>query len=407
MRKAWLLCCAIGIAPTAHAQDLSFSDAIQSAAADGPTIEARGAAVRAAEQSIRPAGALPDPQLVVALDNVPVTGVDRYRLNRDEMTMQRVGIMQEMPSGLHARRARAQAEAERAGASLDVARLEARLGAAQAWIDAYFTERRVEVLDHLATEARASADAARARASSGGSLDDAIAAEIEAARLQDRQADLQSNIIAARAELRRWIGDAADEPLSASTPVFTVDPDHLRHHLGTHPALEAYQAEADVAGADLQIARAARSPDWSWEVSYGRRDPSFGDMASVEVRVGLPLFQGGRQGPLVDARRADVSRVAAERDAVEREHGAILEARLAEHAAVLANLARARDVRLPLAQERASAATGAFGSGGASVEQLISARRGALEAELDVLDLQQRLATLGAELTLQYGETPP
>ena len=110
MRKAWLLCCALGLAPSAYAQDLSFNDAIERAAGDGPTIEAHTAALDAARHAVRPAGALPDPQLVVALDNVPVTGVDRYRLNRDEMTMQRVGVMQEMPTGLHARRAVAQAE---------------------------------------------------------------------------------------------------------------------------------------------------------------------------------------------------------------------------------------------------------------------------------------------------------
>jgi hypothetical protein len=82
---------------------------------------------------------LPDPQLVVGLQNVPVEGPDAYRLGRDEMTMQTVGIMQDMPSGAErrARRAMAQAEAERSGVGLEIARLEARLGAARAWIAAY------------------------------------------------------------------------------------------------------------------------------------------------------------------------------------------------------------------------------------------------------------------------------
>lgn len=408
MRKAWLLASAVSLAPAAHAQDLSFSDALQRAATDGPTIVARSAALEAATRGIGPAGALPDPELVLAIENVPVTGADRYRLDRDEMTMERVGIMQEMPSfaELNARRAMARAEAERAGAGLELGRLEARIGAAQAWIGLYYAERRVALLERLAREAHASAEAARARLGAGaGSVDEAIAAEVEAARFDDRGAEAAAEVAAMRAEMRRWIGEAANEPLNADAPVFNIDPEALRHHLRRHPALAAYEAESDVAQAGLRMARAERWPDWSWEVSYGRRDPALEDMASVEVRIGLPLFQAWRQGPLIDARRADVARVGAERDATLREHEAMLEAGLAQHAALAASVARARNVRVPLSRQRAEAAAGSFAAGTASTSALISARRDALEAELDLIALEERLALTGAALTLQYAET--
>lgn len=407
MRHAWALACAVGLAPAAYAQDLSFNDALERAASEGPTIVARRAAVDAATRSIGPAGALPDPELVLAIENAPATGPDRYRLNRDEMTMQRVGVMQEMPSfaELGARRAMARAEAERAGAGLEVGRLEARLGAAQAWIGLYYAERRVALLERLAREAHASAEAARGRLASGaGSVDEAIAAEVEAARFEDRAADASASVVGMRAELRRWIGEAAGEPLSSDAPVFNIDAEMLRHHLRRHPALAAYEAESGVAEAGLRMARAERWPDWSWEVSYGRRDPALEDMASVEVRVGLPLFQAWRQGPLIDARRADVARVGAERDATLREHEAMLDAGLAQHAALSASVARARDVRLPLSRQRAEAASGAFAAGSSTASVLIAARRDALEAELDLIDLEERLALIGAALTLQYAE---
>jgi outer membrane protein TolC len=130
-------------------------------------------------------------------------------------------------------------------------------------------------------------------------------------------------------------------------------------------------------------------------------------MASVEVRVGLPLFQPWRQGPLIAARRADVNRIEAEREATLREHAAMLEARLAQHAALAASVARARDVRLPLARQRAEAAAGAFGAGGIGANEVIAARRDALEAELDLIDLQERLTVIAAALTLQYSEAMP
>ena len=410
MRLAWIFACAAVLASAAYAQDLSFSDALERAASDGPTIVARRAAVDAATHSIAPAGALPDPELVLAIENVPATGPDRYRLDRDEMTMQRVGVMQEMPSfaELGARRAMARAEAERAGAGLELGRLEARLGAAQAWIGLYYAEHRVALLERLQRETQASAEAARARLASGaGSVDDAIAAEIEAARFGDRNAEAAASVAAMRAELRRWIGAAADEPLADEPPAFVIDAEMLRHHLRRHPELAAYEAETAVAQAGLGLARAERWPDWSWELSYGRRDPPLEDMASVEVRVGLPLFQAWRQGPLVDARRADVARVGAEREASVREHEAMLEAGLAQYAAVSASVARARDVRLPLLRQRAEAASGAFAAGNASASALIAARGDALEAEVDLLSLEERLALTGAALTLQYAETAP
>lgn len=410
MRIAWALACAVGFTPAAHAQELSFADALSRAASEGPSIDARRAALDAATRSIGPAGALPDPQLVLAIENVPATGPDRYRLGRDEMTMQRVGVMQEVPSfaELGARRAMARAEVDRAGAGLELGRLEARLGAAQAWIGLYYAQRRVALLARLTSEARASAEAARGRLASGAAgVDEAITAEVEAARLEDRAAEANASVLAMRAELRRWIGEAADEPLSDQAPVFDVDPEMLRAQLRRHPALAAYEAESAAAEAGLRMARAERWPDWSWEVSYGRRDPALEDTASVEVRVGLPLFQGGRQEPLIDARRADLARVRAERDATFREHEAVLDAGLAQYAALEASVRRARDVRIPLSRRRAEAASGSFAAGSLSASALIAARRDALEAELDLIELQERLALTGAALVLQYGEGAP
>jgi outer membrane protein TolC len=351
---------------------------------------------------------LPDPELVLGVENVPVSGIDRYRLDRDEMTMQRIGIMQEMPSGLGARRAMAEAEADRAGAGLALAELEARLGAAQAWINLFYVERRSATLHLLAEEAAAGALAARGRLAAGaGSVDEAIAAEIEAARLADRLAELEAARVGARARLRRWIGDAADQDLADDAPVFAIEPDQMRERLRSNPALAAYRAEIEAAQASLRMARAERRPDWSWELSYGRRDPSFGDMASIEVRVGLPIFQPWRQGPLVGARRADVARVEADQGAAEREYGAALETMLAEHQALSANLERARNVRLPLARQRADASAGAFAAGRASAAEIIEARRALLEAELEVFDLEERRVLIGAALTMQYGESLP
>lgn len=409
MRTTWLACCVIGLAPIAHAQELSFSDAV-ARAAEGPSIEAGLASTRAAERSVGPASQLPDPELVLSLENVPIEGPDAYHLNRDFMTMQSVGVMQEMPNSAERRARRSVAEADvlRAEAAVAIARLEARLGAARAWIGVHYTERRLVALRALEREAGASAHAAHARFASG-SVDvyESLSVEIEATRAHDRVADMEAQLVATRGELRRWVGEVGASGLSGEDPVFAVDPDHLREHLRRHPLLAAYQAEQAQADAGLRLARAERAPDWSWSLMYQRRDRDFGDMASVEVRVGLPFFQAWRQGPLIEARRAEQTSLAATRVATEREHEAALEADLASYAAIEANLARARDTRLPLARRSAAAAQGAFAAGTMSASDFFATRGEAIEAELDVIDLEERRALLGATLTLPFEESGP
>ncbi|MBI3438954.1 MAG: hypothetical protein HY054_10000, partial [Proteobacteria bacterium] len=85
----------------------------------------------------------------------------------------------------------------------------------------------------------------------------------------------------------------------------------------------------------------------------------------------------------------------------------MLDTQLAQYEATEASLARATDTRLPLARRRAEAAAGAFAGGAMNASALIAARREAIETELEVIDLEERLALLGASLTLQFGEQTP
>jgi hypothetical protein len=90
-----------------------------------------------------------------------------------------------------------------------------------------------------------------------------------------------------------------------------------------------------------------------------------------------------------------------------REHRAMLEARLAEHASLTERLIRARDVVLPLAKQREAVASAAHEAGKLSLADLVAARVATAEAELDRLDLEQRLSLVDAFLSLEYGEGAP
>jgi outer membrane protein, heavy metal efflux system len=410
MRCAWLLCCAVALAPAAAADPITFAEALARASADAPSIAARKAAVETARLSIRPAGELPDPELALGLDNFPVTGADRFRLNRDEMTMLSVGVMQDVPNGAlrRARSGLATADAAVAGAALEVSRLEARLAAAAAWIDLYFATAREAALQQLAGDVSARSDASTASLAAGSApADAALAARLETARIADRAVEARYMTAAARAELERWIGPIGDDLPGPTVPVFEIDAEHLRAHLENHVQLAGSSAAIERARAEYEVARAGRRPDWSWSLMYGRRDADFGDMMSFGLKFSLPLFQSTRQSPTIEAKRADISRAGAEREAMLREHRAMLEARLAEHASLSDRLTRARDLVLPLAKQRETVAAAAHEAGTLPLADLIAARVQAKEAELDRVDLEYRLSLVDAFLSLEYGEGAP
>lgn len=407
MRGAWLVCCAVGLAPTAWADPLTFVQAIARAGDDGPSIAARKAAVDAARLSVRPAGQLPDPEVSVGLQDAPISGPNRYRLDRDNFTMLNVGVMQDMPSAAK-RRARtglAEAESGVAQADLEVSRLEARLAAATAWIDAYYATAKAGALQKLVEDTAALGSASAASAASGSApADAALASRLDAARIADRVAEARFMASAARSELERWIGPIGDDQLGPAAPSFQIDPGRLRDHLEHHVALASSSAAIARARADVELARAGTHPDWAWDLSYSRRDPMFGDYVSLGFKFSLPLFQSARQSPTIDAKRADVRRADAERETLLREHNAMLEAKLAEHASLTDRLMRARDTVLPLAKQREDVAAAAHRAGTLPLANLIAARIAVAEAELDRIDLEHRLELVDAFLSLQYGE---
>ncbi|MFC0132964.1 hypothetical protein CR105_26250 [Massilia eurypsychrophila] len=77
---------------------LSFDEALRLASAASAAAKASSAAVAASSEAAAKAGQLPDPMLKLGMDNLPVSGPDKFRPNADFMTMRRVGIEQQWVS---------------------------------------------------------------------------------------------------------------------------------------------------------------------------------------------------------------------------------------------------------------------------------------------------------------------
>ena len=77
---------------------LPLDEAIELGLARSYRIASQRAAVGAANEMSARAGALPDPKLRFGIDNLPITDSDRFRYDRESMTMRRIGVMQEFPN---------------------------------------------------------------------------------------------------------------------------------------------------------------------------------------------------------------------------------------------------------------------------------------------------------------------
>jgi outer membrane protein TolC len=381
--------------PLGASAGLSFDEATLLARDQAPSLLAQRSAVAGAQALTPAAGTLPDPRLIVGVDNLPVSGADKFSLSRDFMTMQRIGLMQEVPNSAkrEARAAGAEARVQREVALLSAAQLAVRRDAALAWLAVYFAERRVARLDELERENRLLIDTLDARIASGQAMPaERTMARQEALTLADRRDDAKRDIAKARAALRRWVGARADEALAGAPPDVSVRPQQLRDDLHRHAEIAPYTAMQAVAQAEVGEADAEQRGDWAWELVYSRR-PQYSDMVSIQLSFDLPWQAGQRQQPQILARQKEVLRIEAERDETMRRHREEVDAQLAELQALEAQRARLDGAGQALAAERVVLALASYQSGRGGLGEVLAARREATETQLRMLDLDaQRLA---------------
>lgn len=393
------LACGMGLAAPAFA--LTFSEAMALAEQQSPALQAQGAALAGAEAAGAAAASLPDPRLSVGVENLPVSGMDRFSTSRDFMTMKRIGLMQEVPNSgkREARVQLAQAKAQRERAMLAVARLQLRQALGRAWLAVQFSRQRQSLLDDLVLENRRLQDSLTPRIAAGTApAGDMLMARQEALALADRRDDLRRDESKARASLRRFVGARADEPLQGEVPGSARSPDQVRAQLRDHAELAVYGPMADMARAELREAQAEARGDWSWEVAYSRRGSQWGDMVSFQLNFDLPWQKERRQGPLISAKQNDAQRVEAERAELLRRHSQEIDEQLAELKALESQRERAQGSGLRLAQERVSLALAGYQSNRENLGTVLAARRELLEARLRIVDLDAQRADLRARL---------
>lgn len=406
----------LGIVSLATAQTssppLTLHAALDAAQARSATLQAQDATTRAAREMAISAGRLPDPQLRLSVNNLPIEGPMRYSLTDDFMTMRSVEIMQTFSSSSkrQARAARYEREAEAAASthSMQKARLFAQT--AGAWFDRYYQEQMQGLLQRQREEAVRVSEAVESAYRGGrSSLADVLAARAAVARIDDRLHEVRAGLTNAKTQLQRWIGDGAEQPLGALPRIdrTRLSEHHLDHDIDRHPDIAVMNARERVALAEADIARREKSADWSWSLMYSKRGSQFGDMVSLGVSIPLQWDQVNKQDRELSARLQKAEQIRLEREEMRREHLFEVQRLLANWRSNLTRLADYDKTLIPLAMERVQAMEAAFRGGKAPLAAVIEAQRIVIDTRLERLRIEKQSAAWWAELEFLIPEDLP
>jgi len=399
-----------GIPSVAFAAPLTFSYAVSSALQQSPELSASQTGIHSAQAAAIPAGTLPDPKLVAGLDNFPVSGPMANSLTEESMTMEKIGLMQEFPNSAKrdAREDVANALVGQAGSQHRILQTDVAQGTAVAWLSRYYLEQQLGLLHQLEQENGLLGKTLQAQIVSGRTpLADSLNADEKQAELADREDQLQRELRSATANLSRYIGADAQQPLAGNAPDLPVDGATYLKILHKTPKIQAYNSEAEKARAQLRAAQAEKIPDWSVELDYQRRDPQFGNMVSVQFTVGLPVFAASRQDPVIAAKTLDLTQVGELRDAALRQQTNQLNNDLADYATLTRQIERIDQSWLPLARQKVTLLNASYSRGTGEGTALINARSAVLEQQLRKAGLQSQRAQLAASLYYSFAGVQP
>jgi outer membrane protein TolC len=392
---------------SAYAQEapVTLDAALQAATDRSAAMGAAQASVRASSEAAVRAGQLPDPMLKAGVDNLPVTGQQKFTIGQDFMTMRRIGIEQEWVSGdkrrLRSALANDVVDRERAGYLAQL--VNTRQQTATAWLNAVYAKKAVslqhELVGHMTHELDATKASYRGAKATAADL---MQAQAMLAQTQDQLLKARQTLQTALIGLSRWtampVSDVTGDPPAPQSYVSSLPPEELGE---VQPVLVAASRDIAVADADTAVANSNRSPNWTWEVAYQQRGGGFSNMVSVGVSIPLPIHRKNSQ----DRDAAEKAELGTKARLMYEDAQRQVEADIRTQSATLAsgreritNLTRSL---LPAADQRVQLAAAAYRAGTGSLADTFAAKRAQLDAELQVLDLQRDVSQTWAQLEYQ------
>lgn len=367
---------------------LTLQDAVSAALVSSPRLAAFSWEVRSRDARAVQAGLLPNPQILVEVENLGGSG-DRAAFEQGETT---VWLSQLIPlAGKPAKRRRvAELDRDLSQWEYEGTRLSVLTDTTKAFIATLAAQQQLELLVELEKLAGESVRQVSSVADAGGaSMVEKTRAEVELSSIRLRRQQAEGQLVANRASLASSWGSSFADFTSVTGDLADIVPapplDDVVARVRENPDLARWATELDRRSAALSLAEARRIPDPTFSLG-GRHFNDNGDSALVvAVTIPIPVFD--RNQGNVSAATSDLSKAKAEKASSEVSVRALLQQR---HAALTAAYRQAEILRretLPAARETYAGAREGH-------------RRG-LFRSLDVIDAQRTLF----ELRSQYLRT--
>jgi cobalt-zinc-cadmium efflux system outer membrane protein len=385
------------LVPAAHAAPLTLQAALDRAVQRSESARAARSSLLSATEAAQAAAQLPDPMLRVGLDNLPVTGADRFSTTRESMTMKRIGISQEWLSRdkRDARQGAADAVVGKEAVQARIAAAEARLQTALAYLDVFYAGQALELTTLTEHHAHEEYEAARGRlASATGGSEEVLKLAAGRGLAEDESAELRQQRSTAEVALGRWIGT----PIGDLDPVGNLPAPSESAYVSGDPMVVSLQREIDVARGAAGVAASNRRSNWTWEVAYAQRT-GYSDMVSVGVSIPLPVAPAARQDRETASKLALATKAEADLAEATRSATADYLSLVSESQRLQERIARYRSAVVGPVQQRTAAATAAYRSNQTSLMVLFEARHAEVDVQRKLLALQRDLAKRQAQLT--------
>lgn len=405
--------CLIALGTTAWAQQqpLDLTEAQRIAVARSRQLVAQDAAAASVREMSVAAGQLPDPVLRLGIQNVPLSGPDRFSLSRDFMTMRSIGVMQELTWGdkRRLRVERMQRKGERIQAERVVVTANVQRETATTWIERHYAQEMANLIRRQLQEAELEIRGAEIAYGTGrGTRAEIFSARTALVSLQDLLRRTERQARSATLMLARWVGAEAAERPSGNAVDWRqtgasslVVEEHFRHL----PHLAALAAQVQEAETAVRLAQANTRPDWTVEAMYSHRGSAFPDMVSIGVSIPLPVDRANRQDREVAAKVAVAAEARAKYEDAARMHESEVRVMLNDWTVGKERVEHLTSILLPAARSRKEAALTAYRTGQGPLAAVLAARREEIDARMQVLSAEMDTARLWAQLTYLVPDT--
>ncbi len=357
---------------------------------------------------------LPDPELLLGANNVPV---DSFDLDEEAMTQLVVGLRQRFPAGdtLGLSRDRLETMAGATARVEEQRRRQVVRALRTAWIEAAWHARAAALVAAERTWYGELAEAVEAAYASGRRRqDELIRIGLEKDALAEEELRLAEARAPWEAELGRLLGEQAPRARADALPSLPpLPPRELSgERLDDHPALAARAREADAERIGVDLARQRYKPSWMLDVRYGFRDgenpggDDRSDMFTAMVSFDLPLFTSERQDRRVSAARAQERAARRQLEHERRSLAAMAEGAWQRHARLGERIGIYDGQILPAAEDYVEATLVAYQNDQAPFDELVRAEKTLLDARLKRLRLAADRLSAEVELAYLIGDTP-